>query len=84
MVQHGVVVVRLPAACSTLACGLHVRPEVHVGRVEPQEEGLIGIELACHEVKGCVPELLVDRLHTILVSGPVSSIRWVPSASAQE
>ena len=38
VVDHRVVVGRLPAAGLADALGLRVRPEVHVGRVDPDEE----------------------------------------------
>ena len=51
-----------------LACNafLQVREDVHLGGVPPQEERLVGLLGALHEVDGLGVDLLVDGLHALL------------------
>ena len=79
VIDHRVVVGRLPAASLTQALGLRVGVQMHVGEVEPQEERLVRIVLALDEVLGCSSELIVTGFHALLVSGPVSSIFCLPT-----
>ena len=65
VVDHRVVVGRLPAPGLTQALLLGVREEVHVGRVEPHEEGLAGLLLALDEVRRRGDELVVAGLHPL-------------------
>ena len=66
VIDHRVVVLGLPAAGLPEARGLGVRPEVHAGRVEPNEEGFAGRVLPLDEVHGAGQELVVHRLHPLL------------------
>ena len=65
VVEHRVVVRRLPAAGLAEAPPLGVRAEVHVRRVHPAEERLAPVVLALDEVGGGVDELVVARLHPL-------------------
>ena len=47
-----------------------MRPEVHVGEVDPGEEGLSGFRLAPNEVLGALRDVVVDRLHPLLCQRP--------------
>ena len=63
VVDHHVVVLRLPPAGLAAAAVLDVRAEVHVGGVEPQEERrVVGLRVA-HEAQRLGQDLLVDGLH---------------------
>src|SRR5207253_2779362 len=66
-----------------LAFRLQAGPDVHAGRVPPQEERLVGLFCVRHEAQG----LSVNSSSTVsmrfLSSAPVSSILWVPSGFAQ-
>ena len=64
--HHHVVVGGLPPPRLPELLGLRVRPEVHVRRVEPDEEGLAGVLGAHHEVDRLLEALVVDRLHALL------------------
>ena len=66
VVDHRVVVLRLPPSGLAAALGLVVGAEVHVRRVEPHEERRLRGVLAVDEVAGAVEELVVDRLHPLL------------------
>ena len=68
--HHHVVVGGLPPPRLPELLGLRVRPEVHVGRVEPHEERLAGVLRARHEVDGLLEALVVDRLHALFRQGP--------------
>ena len=48
-----------------LGFGLEVGPDVHAGRVPPQEERLLLSDRALHEIDGAGQGLLVYRLHTL-------------------
>ena len=65
VVEHRVVVLRLPTPGPSLARCLHMGAEVHVGRVEPHEPRSLGVLLAAHELQRCVAELLVTGLHAL-------------------
>ena len=52
VVDHRVVIGRLPASRLAEALGLGVRVEMHVRRVEPDEERLAGVVLALDEILG--------------------------------
>ena len=65
VVEHRVVVRRLPAAGPPEVLVAGVRAEVHVRRVEPDEERGVGLVLAAHEVDRRVAELLVAGLHPL-------------------
>ena len=49
-----------------LRLGLEAGPDVHAGRIEPDEERLLVLVRAVDEVERGVEELLVDRLHALL------------------
>ena len=66
VVDHRVVVGRLPAARLAEALGLGVGAQVHVGHVHPDEEGRVGCLLALDEVDASGDRLVVDRLHALL------------------
>ena len=70
VVDHRVVVRRLPASGLTEALRLGVGPEVHVGEVHPQEERRGSLVLSLHEVDGCLGGLVVDGLHALLGQRP--------------
>ena len=70
VVDHRVVVGRLPAPRLPDALRLRVRAEVHVGRVEPAEERRVGCGLAIEEVERVLEHLVVDRLHPLLRQRP--------------
>ena len=55
---------------------------MHVREVDPDEERLVRLVLALDEVGGALRDVVVDRFHPLLVSGPVSSIFCVPSGFA--
>ena len=65
VVDHRVVVRRLPAPGLADAPSLGVRAEVHVRRVHPGEEGLAALVLARDEVRGGLDEVVVARLHPL-------------------
>ena len=66
VIDHRVVIGRLPAARLAEALRLGVGEQVHVGGVEPHEERLAGVVLALDEVLGGGDELVVAGLHALL------------------
>ncbi len=78
MDDHTIAVVVL----TTLAAVLlgEVRPEVHRGRVVPEEERLIRLRLLVHPLDGLGRDLLVDGFHALL--GQRSGVRDLLSAHA--
>ncbi len=70
VVDHRVVVGRLPAARLPDALRLGVRAEVHVSGVEPDEERRVRRRLAIDEVDRVLEHLVVDRLHPLLRQRP--------------
>ena len=66
VVDHGVVIGRLPAPGLAQALRLGVREQVHVRGVEPDEERLAVLVLALDEVLGGGDELVVAGLHALL------------------
>ena len=70
VVDHRVVVGRLPAAGLSQAFRLRMRAEVHVRGVEPDEERRAGLLLAIDEVDRVLEHLVVDRLHALLRQRP--------------
>jgi len=59
-------ILALPLAGLALGGGLAVGAEVHVGGVEPQEEGLVlGLRLGDKGL-GLLKHLVIDRLHALL------------------
>jgi len=73
VVDHDVVVFRLPAPGLAQALGLGMGAEVHVRGVEPHEEGLIGFGLAVDVFRSRGQDLIVDGLHPLFGNWPVSS-----------
>src|SRR5262245_61750493 len=70
MIDHGVVIRRLPTASLPQAARLGMGAEVHVRGVEPAEEGgsclvLLSNPLLCRRY-----ELIVTRLHALLGERP--------------
>src|SRR4029450_6232882 len=63
VVDHGVVVGRLPAPGLPHALRLGMGPQVHVGGVEPDEERRLCLVLAVDEAEGVLQDLVVDGLH---------------------
>ena len=53
-----------------LALGLEPRPDMHAGRVPPQEERLVLFLGALQEVDRSVGHLLIDGLHPLLGERP--------------
>ena len=70
VVDHRVVVRRLPAPGLPDALRLRVRAQVHVGGVQPDEERRLGRVLAVDEVERVLEHLVVDRLHPLLGQRP--------------
>ena len=66
VVDHRVVVRRLPAAGLPAAPLLRVREQVHVRGVEPHEPRLAGLVLPLDEVRGRGHEFVVAGLHALL------------------
>ena len=66
VVDHRVVVRRLPSPGLPAALRLGVRSKMHVGGVEPDKERRFGLVLAVDEVDGGLQELVVDGLHPLL------------------
>ncbi len=65
VIDHRVVIRRLPAARLAEALRLGVSPPVHVGRVDPAEERLAGRVLPLHEVAGSRDEIVVAGFHAL-------------------
>ena len=80
VIDHRVVVVGLPTARTAFARRLDVGPKVHVRGVEPHEERLVGATLSRMKSKAASRNSSSTVSIRFLVSGPVSSIRWEPSA----
>ena len=70
VVDHRVVVLRLPPAGLADALRLRMRPVVHVGGVHPDEERRVGIVCPTNEVLAGVGEFLVDGFHALLGQRP--------------
>ena len=66
VVEHRVVVLRLPAAGLALAAVLDVGAEVHVGGVEPDEERRVVALASVMKPQRLGDYLVVDRLHPLL------------------
>jgi hypothetical protein len=69
VVEHGVVVGRLPAPGAAQALGGGMRPKMHVGGVDPREPRRAGSVLTTDEVFGSVHEFVVAGLHAFLGQG---------------
>jgi hypothetical protein len=65
VIDHGVVVGRLPSARLPEALRLGVGERVHVRGVEPDEEGLAFPPRPLHEVDGGGDEVVVAGLHAL-------------------
>ena len=65
VIEHGVVVGRLPAARATKTLRLGVCPHVHMRGIDPGEPRLAGRVLAANEVLRRLDELIVTRLHPL-------------------
>ena len=65
MVDHRVVIGRLPASRLAQALGLGMREGVHVGEVEPDEERLAGVVRLLHEFLGARDEIVVAGFHAL-------------------
>ena len=70
VVDHDVVVLRLPPAGLAAAAVLGVGAEVHVRGVEPHEERGVGRPGVAHEPECLGHHLVVDRLHPLLGQRP--------------
>ena len=70
VVDHRVVVRRLPTAGLAEALRLGVRPEMHVGHVHPDEERGVRLVLALDEIDARAGGLVVDGLHPLLGQRP--------------
>ena len=66
VIQHRVVVARLPAPGAADALGLGVGAEMHVRGVEPHEERRFGFVLALDEIDCGVAEFVVAGFHPLL------------------
>ena len=65
VIDHHVVVFRLPAAAAAHILGPGVGAEVHMGGVEPHEEGLSGSHRITDEALGLHQEFIIGRLHAL-------------------
>src|SRR5262245_35147190 len=67
----------------SLRFGLEMRPDVHAGRIEPDEERLAVVLRAIDEIKRRLEEFLVDRLHALFGerTGVLASL-FAPGAKA--
>ena len=63
--HHGVVIKPLTGQALFLFRG--VRPKVHAGGVEPNEEGFVVLRGAPNKPLGAVEELEINRLHTLFI-----------------
>jgi hypothetical protein len=70
VVDHRVVVGRLPATGLPDALRLGMGAEMHVGGVEPDEERRPRLVLAVDEVQGVLQDLVVDGLHPLAGQRP--------------
>ena len=70
VIEHRVVILRLPAPGAANALGLGMGAEMHVRRVEPNEERCLRLVLTADEIRCGVAELLVDGLHSLLGQRP--------------
>ena len=66
VVDHGVVVRALPAACLADALRFGVGAEVHVREVHPDKGWLAGLVLPLNEVHRTGSDVVIDRLHPLL------------------
>ena len=66
VVDHRIVVLRLPPPGLPPALRLDVGAEVHVRGIEPHEERGVGLVLAVDEAQRRLQELIVARLHALL------------------
>ncbi len=66
VVNHGVVVGALEATRLTDALRLRLGAEVHVRKVHPQEDRLVGLDLPLDEVRRPSGDVIVDGLHPLL------------------
>ena len=65
VIEHRVVVLRLPAPGAANALGLGMSAEMHVRRVEPNEERLAFFDRLVDEGLGVTVDLVVDGLHAL-------------------
>src|SRR5207247_1954254 len=77
--------VRIDAEAGLVSgCRLETGPDVHAGRVEPREERLLVPVRAVDEVGGGLEELLVHRLHALLVErAGVGAVLLAPLAESR-
>ena len=68
MLHHAVGIDAEPGLA--LGRGLEAGPDVHAGRIEPDEERLLVPVCAVDEVERGLEEFLVDRLHALLGERP--------------
>src|ERR1700756_282362 len=66
MIDHRVVIGRLPAPSLSYALRLGLSLEMHVGGVEPDEERLSGVVGLLYEFLGARYEVVVASLHPLL------------------
>src|SRR5215813_13799548 len=66
VIDHDVGILGHPSSGLAAAFRLRVRSEVHVRRVDPDEEWLSGQVLLSDEFRRSLHNLVVDRLHTFL------------------
>jgi hypothetical protein len=80
VIDHRVVVWRLPPPGLADAFGLRVGAEMHVRGVDPREERGARSMLAADELGRCVGDLVVDRLHPLLAqrTGILHAVRPLP------
>ena len=70
VIDHRVVIRRLPAACLSPALRLGVGEQVHVGSVQPNKERLAVFVLALDEIRGGGDEFVVAGLHALFRQRP--------------
>src|SRR5215469_16425306 len=79
VLDHHVMIVRLPAAGPAFKLGLDMGAQMHMRGVEPDEERNAGLDLALQEVIRFGEDLIVDSLHSLFVkrTGVMNRLRAV-------
>jgi hypothetical protein len=69
VVDHRIVIRRLPSAGLTHTLWLGIRADVHVGEVDPAEERLAGLVLTFNEIHCCIRDVVINRFHAYCSNG---------------
>src|SRR5688572_1940343 len=67
VIDHGIMIRRLPATCLPKTLWFRVREQVHMRRVQPNEERFIGIFLTFYEVGSRSNKFIITGLHSLCV-----------------